>query len=135
MYWIIKNVIIFIIIFFKKQTLWPLFVYGVQLSQGYSHYDESVYFLPLTLQTLRVEYTWSVCKEDARSPSIRLIGVGRVKGWVDLGESIPVVLNPGPLDWQSGALTSRPYLQILGSLSIFYLCVIQFFANPFLLSI
>ena len=28
-------------------TLWPLFMDGVQLSQSYSHYEETVYFLPL----------------------------------------------------------------------------------------
>ena len=34
----------------KKQTLWPLFMDGVQLSQGYSHFEEAVYFLPLSSQ-------------------------------------------------------------------------------------
>ena len=31
--------------FFKKKTLWPLFMDGVQLPQGYSHFEEAVYFL------------------------------------------------------------------------------------------
>ena len=34
--------------FFKKKTLWPLFIMdGAQLPQGYSHFEEAVYFLPL----------------------------------------------------------------------------------------
>ena len=34
--------------YFKKKTLWPLFMDGVQLPQGYSHFKEAVYFLPLS---------------------------------------------------------------------------------------
>ena len=34
----------------KKKTLWPLFMDGVQLPQGYSHFEEAVYFLPLSSQ-------------------------------------------------------------------------------------
>ena len=34
--------------FLKKKTLWPLFVDGVQLPQGYSHFEEAIYFLPLS---------------------------------------------------------------------------------------
>ena len=30
----------------KKKSLWPLFMDGVQLPQGYSHFEEAVYFLP-----------------------------------------------------------------------------------------
>ena len=33
-----------------KKTLWPLFVDGVQLYQGQSHFEEPVYFLPLSSQ-------------------------------------------------------------------------------------
>ena len=29
-------------------TLWPFFMDGVQLPQGYSHFEEAVYFLPLS---------------------------------------------------------------------------------------
>ena len=29
-----------------KKNLWPLFMDGVQLTQGYSHFEEAVYFLP-----------------------------------------------------------------------------------------
>ena len=34
----------------EKKTLWPLFMNGVQLPQGYSHFDEAVYFLPLSFE-------------------------------------------------------------------------------------
>ena len=32
----------------KKKALWPLFTDRVQLPQGYSHFEEAVYFLPLS---------------------------------------------------------------------------------------
>ena len=35
----------------KQKTLWPLFMVGVQLPQGYSHFEEAVCFL-LILSTL-----------------------------------------------------------------------------------
>ena len=34
----------------KTPTLWPLFMDGVQLPQGKSHFGEAVYFLPLRSQ-------------------------------------------------------------------------------------
>ena len=34
----------------NKKTLWFLFKDGVQLPQGYSHFKEAVYFLPLHSQ-------------------------------------------------------------------------------------
>ena len=42
---------------------------GVQLSQGYSHFEEAVYFLPFSSQ----------------SPGTHFIDLGRIKGSVDLG--------------------------------------------------
>ena len=33
-----------------KKTLWSLFMDGVQLPQGESHFEEAVYFLPLSPQ-------------------------------------------------------------------------------------
>ena len=33
-----------------KKTLWPLFMDGVQLPEGYSHFEEAVYFLPFSSQ-------------------------------------------------------------------------------------
>ena len=38
----------------KKTTLWPLFMDGVQLPQGYSHFEEAVYFLPFSSQNFLV---------------------------------------------------------------------------------
>ena len=38
----------------KKTTFLPLFMDGVQLPQGYSHFDEAVYFLPLSSQKFLV---------------------------------------------------------------------------------
>ena len=37
-----------------KKTLWPLFMDGVQLPQDYSHFEEAVYFLPLSSQKFLV---------------------------------------------------------------------------------
>ena len=38
-----------------KKTLWPLFFMdGVQLPQGYSHFEEAVYFLPFSSQKFLV---------------------------------------------------------------------------------
>ena len=37
-----------------KKTLWPLFMNGVQLPQGYSHFEEAVYFLPFCSQKFLV---------------------------------------------------------------------------------
>ena len=53
-----------------KKTLWPLFIDGIQLPQGYNHFEEAVYFLPFS------------------SPEIfgtHFIHLGTMKGWVDLG--------------------------------------------------
>ena len=37
-----------------KKTLWPLFMDGVQLPQGYSHFEEAVYFLLFSSQKFLV---------------------------------------------------------------------------------
>ena len=39
---------------FSEAILWPLFMDGVQLAQGYSHVEEAVYFLPLSSQKFLV---------------------------------------------------------------------------------
>ena len=36
--------------FVIKKTLWPLFMDGVQVHQGYSHFEEAVYFLQFRSQ-------------------------------------------------------------------------------------
>ena len=89
----------------KKQTLWPLFMDGVQLPQGYSHFEEAVYFLTL------------LCIEI---PGTDFIDLGRMKGWVDPGAT-QWFLDTRPLHWKSSALTTRPLLQ--GLLFIFLACV------------
>ena len=38
----------------NKKTLWSLFMDVVQLPQGYSHFEEIVYFLPLSSQKFLV---------------------------------------------------------------------------------
>ena len=37
-----------------KKTLWPLFMDGVQPPQGYSHFEEAVYFLSISFQKFLV---------------------------------------------------------------------------------
>ena len=39
---------------FYKKTLWPLLMDGVQLPQGWSHFEEAVSFLPLSSQKFLV---------------------------------------------------------------------------------
>ena len=73
------------------KTLWPLFMDVVQLSQGWIHFEEAVYFLPLSSQKflvliLSTSERWKA--ESTLEP--------------------PVVLNTEPLDWESSALTTRP---------------------------
>ena len=43
-----------IICVFLKKTLWPLFMDGVKLPQGYSHFEEAIYFLPFSSQKFLV---------------------------------------------------------------------------------
>ena len=38
----------------KKQTLWPLFIDGVQLPQGCRHFEQAVYILPFSSQKFLV---------------------------------------------------------------------------------
>ena len=38
----------------KKTTLWPVFMDGVQLPEGYNPFKEAVYFLPFSPQTFLV---------------------------------------------------------------------------------
>ena len=64
----------------------PFIMDGVQLPQGYSHFEEAVYFLP-PRKDERLSRPWSH----------------------------PVVLNTGPLDWQSSTLTTRPLLHKVSS--------------------
>ena len=68
----------------------PFFIDGVQLSQGYSHFEEAVYFLPFSSQKFLV-LIYQPRKDERLS-----------RPW-----SHPVVLKTGPLDWESSTLTTR----------------------------
>ena len=46
------------------KTLWPLFMDGVQLPQGYSHFEEAVYFLPLRLQASNTDLPKTINQTD-----------------------------------------------------------------------
>ena len=64
---------------------------GVQLPQDYSHFEEAVYFL--TLVPRNSWYSLYRPRKDERLS----------RPW-----NHPVVLNTGPLDWESSTLTTRP---------------------------
>ena len=61
---------------------------GVQLPQGYKHFEEAVYFLPQVPRNSW--YSFHRPRKDERL----------IRPWSD-----PAVLNTGPLDWESSALT------------------------------
>ena len=68
---------------------------GVQLPQGYSHFEEAVYFLPFSSQKFLV----------------LILSIS--EGWkAESTLETPVVLNTEPLDWESNALTTRPLLHL-----------------------
>ena len=50
----------------NKKTLWPLFIMdGVQLPQGYSHFEEAVYFLPFTIyHSPFIQFTFYLTKQS-----------------------------------------------------------------------
>ena len=54
----------------RKKTLWPLFMDGVQLPRGYSHFEEAVYFFTIQFPEI---------------PGTHFIDLGTMKGCVDLG--------------------------------------------------
>ena len=76
-----------------QNTLWPLFTDRVQLPQGWSHFKEAVSFLPLNPQEFLV-LLYQPWKDERLS-----------RPWSHL-----VLLNTGPPDWESSALTTRPLL-------------------------
>ena len=68
---------------------------GIQLSQDYSHYEETVYFLPLNSQEVLV-LIWST-----------------TEGWkAESTLVLPSGFEPGTRDWESSALTARPLLHV-----------------------
>ena len=73
---------------------------GVQLPQGYSHFEEAVYFLPFSSQKFLV------------------LILSTLEGWkAESTLEPPSGLITGPLDWESSALTTRPLLQTICVLS------------------
>ena len=76
------------VFFLKKKTLWPLFMDADQLPQSYSHFEEAVYFLPLSSQKFLV----------------LILSIS--EGWKAESTLDPKVLNTGPLDWESSTLTT-----------------------------
>ena len=88
-----KSIFLESLIITKKKTLWPIFMDGVQLPQGYCHFEEAVYFLPLSSQIFLVLILSTSKDERLNRP------------W-----SHPVLLNTEPLDWKSSTLTTRPLL-------------------------
>ena len=76
-------------LFLKKTNLMLLFMDGVELPQGCSHFEEAFF-----------------TTKFPEIPGTLFVDLGRMKGWIDLG----VVLNTGHLDWEFSALTTRPLL-------------------------
>ena len=73
-----------------KKTLWPLHMDGIELPQGHSHFEEAIYFIPLSSQKFLLWVLSSFYrprKDERLSPPWRH----------------QVVLSTGPLDWESSA--------------------------------
>ena len=87
---------------------------GVQLPQDYSHFEEAVYFL--TLVPRNSWYSFYRPRKDER---------------LSRPLSHPVVLNTGPLDWESSTLTTRPLKAFLSFLSFFVLWKISLCSKKF----
>ena len=82
----------------------------VQLPHGYSHFGEAVYFLPLVPRN--PWYSFYRPRKDERLS----------RPW-----SHPVVLNTGPLDWESSTLTTRPLLHFFFFFLVFFTLFIDHF--------
>ena len=67
---------------------------GVQLPQGLSHFEEAVYFLPQVPRN-----SWYSLYQPRKAERLS-------RPW-----SHPMVLNTGPLEWESSALTTMPLLR------------------------
>ena len=76
----------------KSKTLRPLFMDGVQLPQGQRHFEEAVYFFPLSPQKFLV---LTLPRKDER---------------LSRPCSHPVVLNTRPMDWESSTLITTSLL-------------------------
>ena len=80
-----------------KNFMNPFYGCGSTVSRLQSHYKEIVYFLPVSSQKFLV-LIWSTSEEW--------------KGELSQPWSHPVVLNTGPLDWESSTLTESITLSI-----------------------
>ena len=92
-----------IVLLYMQKTLWPLFMNGVQLSQGY------IYKV-----TAKRQFTFyhSIHKSSWNSFN-RPRKDGRLR-WI---RSHPAVLNSRPQNWEYSVLTTRPLLHNLHILS------------------
>ena len=68
---------------------------GVQLPKGYSHFEEAVYFLPLSSQKFLV-LILSTSEEWKTEPPLER----------------PGGFEHGTLDWESSDLTTRPWCHV-----------------------
>ena len=82
--------------FSKKKTLWPLFMDGSQLSQGYRATKRR----QLTCHQSVTKSTWYPFCQPRKDERLS-------RPWRH-----SVDLNPVPQDWESGILTTRPLLQL-----------------------
>ena len=79
---------------FSFKTLWPLFMDGIQLLQGYrATTRRQLNFYHYAPRNSRYSFVWPWKDERLSRP------------W-----SHPVALNTGPLDWESSTLNTRPLL-------------------------
>ena len=76
----------------KKNFMATFYGWGWTTSRVQSHYEQTVYFLPLSSQKFLV---LDQPRKDER---------------LSWHWSHPAVLNMGPLNWESSALTTRPLL-------------------------
>ena len=84
---------LFYFIHVSKTFVVTFYGWGSTASRLQSHFEETLYFLPFSSQDLLVLV-------ESTSGGWRLS-----QPW-----SYPVVLNLGPLDWESTAITTRPLL-------------------------
>ena len=83
-------------IFFKNKTLWPLFMDGGQLSQGYRATKRR----QLTCHQSVTKSTWYPFRQPRKDERLS-------RSWRH-----SVDLNPVPQDWESVVLTTRPLFQL-----------------------
>ena len=69
----------------------PFYGWGSTVSRLQSHYEETVYFLPFSSQEILV-LNWLTSEKDEK---------------LSWPWSLPVVLKPGPMEYESSTLTTR----------------------------